>query len=225
MSHHRDLALVTNSGGIPTSDATTRRRPSPLVRVLTAMLQHPMTVRVKRPLRDAWWSVAGRSLENPTLSSKVRSVLFVCKGNICRSPFAARLAERDPRGRGIQWASAGLAPSQAAAPPEDAHVAAAPYGVVMSHQPQRLTHDLIDRYDLVVVMEAAQLRDLRRRHPHAADRFFLLPLVERRPGRGYARYNIADPFGHGPAAFAIAYRRLHGAVGDLLDALARDKVE
>ena len=72
----------------------TRSVPSTLDKVLTAILTHPLTMAVKRPVRDAWWRVRGMSIAEASLPAEPRSLLFICKGNICRSPFAERYAAR-----------------------------------------------------------------------------------------------------------------------------------
>ena len=64
----------------------------PASRVLTAVLTHPLALALKRPARNVRWRIRGRGIANPPLPHRVSSVLFVCLGNICRSPFGALLA-------------------------------------------------------------------------------------------------------------------------------------
>ena len=175
------------------------------------VLTHPAVMAVKAPVKDLVWRARGRRIRNPETGRPVRSMLFLCKGNICRSPFAAFRAEQLLRSAGIddvRCGSAGLDTTQAARPPREAYDAAARFGVSFgSHVPTQLTRDLLADYDLTFVMEAGQLAAVRRLYPEFADRVVLLPLVE--PGTsGYARYNIADPFGHPPQAFHDCYLRL-----------------
>jgi hypothetical protein len=75
--------------------STLRERRRPLIsRPITSPVTHPAAPRVKRPVRNLMWWAKGLAMRNPALPSRVRSVLFVCLGNICRSPFAAALAAR-----------------------------------------------------------------------------------------------------------------------------------
>ena len=52
-------------------------------------MTHPVTMAAKAPVKDALWTIRGRQFRNPQFGREVRSVLFLCHGNICRSPFAA----------------------------------------------------------------------------------------------------------------------------------------
>jgi protein-tyrosine phosphatase len=183
--------------------------------VVGRALTHPLAIAVKRRLKDAMWTARGRAIDNPPVSSRVRSVLFVCKGNICRSPYAQRRFQQFLEAVDafdVRVASAGIMTSQAAAPPGNASVAAAERGVPLdTHRPTQLTPDLMTTYDLVVVMEAGQLRWLRRAYPDRRDRIVLLSLMDNRQ-IGYARYHIADPFGQPIDAFRECYRRIDDAL-------------
>jgi protein-tyrosine phosphatase len=181
------------------------------------------TVRaVKQPIKDAWWTALGSQIANPPFPAHVGSILFVCKGNICRSPFAAAIAKQRlvQAGQfGVHCDSAGIRADQAATPPPDAVMAASKFNISLKdHRPSPLSRCTLARYDLIVVMEARQSADLRADHPEAAEKIFLLPLIGRATARGYARYNIADPFGHPSPAFDYCYRRIDVCVADLLEA-------
>jgi protein-tyrosine-phosphatase len=71
-------------------------------------------------------------------------VLFVCAGNICRSPFAEGLARRlvAERGLDVEFASAGEIALDGDRCPPDAVAVAKEYGVdLSSHRARRLTKD------------------------------------------------------------------------------------
>ena len=175
-------------------------------------------------LRDAWWTMRGRRWPRPPLPDGVHSLLFVCKGNICRSPFAAELAAQRLVQRGrtdVACASGGYAPSQAAQSPADAVAAAATFGIALgAHRPSGLSEDRLAAHDLVVVFEVAHVERLRAAYPGQAHRLLLLPVFGRTTARrGYARYNLADPFGRPRATFDDCYREIADAVDDLLDRL------
>ena len=181
------------------------------------VLTNPVAMAVKAPVKDALWAVRGRGLANPAPRQPVRSLLFVCKGNICRSPFAAHRAERllAESGSPVTCGSAGIETTQAGRSPRDACEAARSFGVRLdSHLPLQLSKSLVLQYDATVVMEAAQLTLLRDSYPEAADRIWLLSLFDGR--RGYARYNIADPFGKPKPAFDACYRRIDDALRPLV---------
>jgi protein-tyrosine phosphatase len=204
--------------------SSTERHPA-VEYALTFVRRYTPIIKIRRFLRDLWWSVAGRSLNNPTVPKLVGSIVFVCKGNICRSPFAAALATRyllAAQSAHLRCHSAGITASQAARPPQEACEAATAYETSMlDHRPELLTEAIIDAYDMVVVMEASQLRQLRRQYAQFQHRLFLLPLFEPESPWGFQRYNISDPYGHPAEAYAACYRRIDNAIRALLPLLVR----
>lgn len=178
----------------------------------------PLISGAKAVIHRRWWAVRSAFVVIPPMPDRVRSLLFVCKGNICRSPFAALLAARIAAEESIdvECRSAGLVPSTDGRCPDDAAAASERFGVRLAgHQPEPLTAALVSSSDLIVVMEPAQLREVARRWPDASRKTVLLAPYA--PGAdAYSRYNITDPFGGGPAAFDACYERLALSVGSLL---------
>ena len=196
-------------------NATAATPPSALTRTIVRVLKHPAVVRLRRALRDVRWRIKGRSIANPRLPGAVQSVLFVCLGNICRSPFAGLIAAQRFAQAGVpdvRSASAGIRTMQSGRSPQDACTVAASYGLSLdAHRPTMLTRELIDAYDLIVVMESQQLDQLREAYPDATDRIVLLSLFDA-GATGYERYNIADPFQRPLADYETCYRRIDRAV-------------
>ena len=193
-----------------------------LARALTTAAHHPLAMRAKRTLRSVKWHFDGVRIENPPLPADVRSVLFVCLGNICRSPFASAVAARryaELEGRTIRIESAGIKTSQAARSPREACTAAAEFGVSLAgHRPVPVTPELIDTFDLIVVMEVSQVEQLRAAYPDAARRIVLLPLFDDE-ARGLTRYQIDDPFMLPVIEFRHCYQRIDRAVIGLIRAM------
>jgi protein-tyrosine-phosphatase len=80
-------------------------------------------------------------------------VLFVCAGNLCRSPFAEGLARlrADERGLDVEFASAGEIAYEGSQCPGDAVAAARRYGVdLTTHRARRLTREQEAAADEVV---------------------------------------------------------------------------
>ncbi len=198
-----------------------RPAPAPLERLATAILRHPMTMTLKAVARNAVWTVKGRRVVNPPLPLPVRSMLFVCLGNICRSPFAEHLAHKRLVAAGaaaLRCASAGISARQSGeVPAHGRDVAAQDYGIQLgAHRPQILSRELVDAFDLIVVMEAAQLDLLRATYPHSSHRVVLLPLFDPLPVPAHQRYHIDDPFSQPRASFEASFRRIDRAVARLL---------
>ena len=202
-----------------------RRAPSALERGLGAVLRHPIVRRLKSPLIEARWWWRGRSIANPPLPASPRELLFLCQGNICRSPFAAELARRRVAERGlsgVSCVSGGLRASQAPESPADAVHAAARYGIALAgHRALDVTAAQMAAADVIVVMEVRHVDEIRRRFPDAIGRVHLLPLYE--PAGRYGpleRVNLLDPFDQGAEAFAHCYRRIDAAIDGLASAIA-----
>ena len=198
-----------------------------VARLIGTALRHPAVLPVKRRLIDAAWRWRGRGLANPPLpAGPIRDVLFLCQGNICRSPFAAVRAQQllDAAGAsGIRCRSGGLKASQSPVSPPDAVAAASAYGVDLGrHAAADTTPEALAAADVIVVMEVAHLERVRRRAPHRADRVHLLALddPDRRRYGGRERVNLLDPFGHDGAAFVHCYRRIDAALRVFVAALA-----
>src|SRR5262249_49103056 len=122
--------------------------------------------RVMRHVPDrALHSFRRRTAAREVSTKAPASILFVCHGNICRSPFAAFLFEKLARERlltSIRVESAGFIGPDRASPPQ-ALDAAARRGIDMSaHRSQLLKDRLVRGSDLVVVMAADQARGIRR---------------------------------------------------------------
>lgn len=190
-------------------------------RALGHALRHPATMSAKRWVRNRIWTFVGRLFSNPPLPPNVRSVLFICLGNICRSPFAAHVASArlEAIGRSdVRCASAGIRTTQSARPPAEAlAIAAAEYGLSMhAHRPLTLARELADQFDLLVVMEAGQVKHVRDAYPHLAKRVVLLPLFDPESASPHQRFHIDDPFGRPKEAFASCYQRIDRSVRQLL---------
>jgi protein-tyrosine phosphatase len=199
--------------------------PPALDGLVARLLKVPLVRAALTACRAGWWRLRGSRLRAQPLRSPVRSILFVCKGNICRSPFAEYLCRQILAERcrlDIRCASAGIAADPREEVPAHAHAAAHARGVTLDgHRPTLLTDALVQSFDAVVVMEADQLAELRASYPSHRHRFALLALYlpdDCRPSAGYSRFNIADPYGKSGADFTTCYALVDAAVREFLSA-------
>ena len=124
----------------------------------------------------------------------VRRVLFVCTGNLCRSPVAAALFVQEVRARGgrIAAASVGLYASPGASPPWEIVQLAREDDLDLSrHAARPITREAFEEADLVIVMERGHADALRSLYGEEAGKLRLLS--EFIPGRARGA-DIADPF-------------------------------
>jgi len=142
----------------------------------------------------------------------INSILFVCLGNICRSPLAegvlrAVLAERGEE-RDFVIDSAGTGGWHSGEQPDRRSIAAAAqHGVDISGQRARkvLPEDF-SRFDLILGMDRANVRDLKALAPAARDRVHLyLDFATGNAG------DVPDPYYDGQEAFASVYRMIREA--------------
>jgi protein-tyrosine phosphatase len=151
-------------------------------------------------------------------------VLFVCLGNICRSPLAeaAFRAEAARIGLDAQADSAGTGGWHAGEPPDPRAIAAARrYGVDISRlRARKVAPDDFERFDHVVALDRDNLADLERIRP-AGSRAALSLLLDHADGReGEA---VADPYYGGDRDFDVTWRDVTDGARGLAGALQRQK--
>lgn len=86
----------------------------------------------------------------------IRNVLFVCTGNICRSPLAAALLERALQARGLSEVtvtSAGTGAWDGAPASEGAYLVGLERGLDLSgHRARLLSREVVEEADLILTM-------------------------------------------------------------------------
>lgn len=91
-------------------------------------------------------------------------ILFVCLGNICRSPIAQGLLETKLKQKNLSWMvdSAGTSGWHDGEPPDDRAIAVSQkFGVDISHQISRkITNDDLNTFDKVIVMDSSNYQDV-----------------------------------------------------------------
>lgn len=129
-------------------------------------------------------------------------VLFVCTGNLCRSPMAEALLRRrlDERGTdAVAVTSAGTRAFAGAATGLAAAVAAEMGGNLGGHHATRAERGLLESADLTVAMTAGHVTDLVHEAPDLAHRVFKLSELARLAGEH-------EPRGRGESLTAYVAR-------------------
>ena len=156
------------------------------------------------------------------MNKQISNILFVCIGNICRSPFARGLFTklvRQEGHKGFHAESAGLLALPGNSATFLAQKVAAEYGVDLGgHQAKRLSQELVDRSELILVMEKSHKDELLADFSEATDKTFLI----RRFARfGSRKRGIADPYGLQYDAYRFCYLDIEDAVLGLVDYLIK----
>jgi len=144
------------------------------------------------------------------------SVLFVCLGNICRSPLAEGAFRHEARAIGLEVVadSAGTGGWHAGEPPDPRAIAAAGrQGVDISGQRARqVKAEDFRRFDLILALDHDNLRNLRALMPAEATARLGL-LLDYAPGlEGRA---VADPYYGDEAGFDVTWHEVSQAAHNL----------
>jgi len=158
-----------------------------------------------------------------TISETATPILFVCLGNICRSPlaegvFASMAAERGLADR-YEVDSAGTAGYHSGEAPDPRSVAvAAKHGIRLVGAARQVTRADLARPGLVVAMDASNRRSLERlRGPgEQAEIVTMRDFDPDDPGG-----DVPDPYYGGPGGFDDVYEILHRSCRGLLDELVQ----
>jgi protein-tyrosine phosphatase len=171
--------------------------------------------RTARMLRDA----ARNTLDKPLHPERHRracrrlgetrtaGVLFVCSGNICRSPYAERVWKT--LGTNVAVESAGfIGPDRA--PPAEALRAAAESGIVHAdHRSKLLRRDMVSSADAIFAFDGRLVTRVRREYPQDARKVYWLGDFDpvwsgERP--------ISDPWGKDLGEFRKIFLRIERCV-------------
>lgn len=154
-------------------------------------------------------------------------ILFVCLGNICRSPAAEGIFLHRARERGIaerfRVDSAALGPWHAGERPDPRTIAEAQRrGIHLPSIARQIRAEDFERFDLIVFMDAQNRAGLLKRGaPEAKMR--AMGSFAAGAARGAAagpHAEVADPYEHGPEAFVRMFDHLEELVAGMLAELA-----
>jgi|SRR5215469_3701525 len=154
-------------------------------------------------------------------TKKARSLLFVCFGNIMRSPMCEALTSRalaEVANSQIMVASAGLN----AVPGRSAHpwaiAAARDFGIDLeNHRAKLLTIDAVNQADLIFGMDYDNQVQILSRYPQAKNKVFMLGAYA---GEDHRSVEIVDPYHGSLAGTRDCYTILGACVQNLVRSLA-----
>jgi protein-tyrosine phosphatase len=150
-----------------------------------------------------------------------RRILFVCLGNICRSPLGEGILRHKAAERGLSYrietASAGTGGWHQGDPPDHRSIAVGrSRGIDIGEQRARqLRADDFNLFDLIFAMDRDNLRNVVQRAPHhsSADIHLFMDYVS-----GTTR-DVPDPYYGTTKDFEQVFTMLDEGCGNLLDTL------
>src|SRR6185312_10958930 len=146
----------------------------------------------------------------------VKSVLFVCTGNVCRSPIAEGLFRRLLGNRkDIEVASAGVHAVRGQPPSLYAVEVCEKEGVdIRDLRSEPLGADMVERATHIFAMTGAHLESIHMLFPHGADKTFLLREFEE-PGMTVWR-DVPDPIGCSRDVYSLCAATIKNALPTVL---------
>ena len=151
------------------------------------------------------------------IEKRPKRVIFICKGNVCRSPFAEKRLECLTSNLNIITDSCGLDVDQGNFPPDDSITAAKTFSCDLEGRRAKGIADCdILNADLIIPMEYGQYRKFIKLFPGKKKNIRLM--------RSFAPFpysllcNISDPFGWGLHEFEKSFQ----LIDDSLQALVKD---
>ncbi len=152
------------------------------------------------------------------------AVLFVCLGNICRSPLAEAALSRvaDKAGLDIEIDSAGTGGWHVGDPPDPrAQETARSNGVEVAHlRARQISQDDFDRFTHILALDHANLRAIQGMQPvgSQAKISLLLDFVPGREGQ-----EVADPYYGHTDGFAITWADVMAGAEGIVQSLSAAK--
>ncbi len=163
-------------------------------------------------------------------------LLFVCLGNICRSPTAEGVMRSLVREAGlensIELDSAGTGAWHVGSPPDARAVAAArARGITLHGSARQVSGDDFDEFDLVLAMDRSNMRELRQLAPGEQERAKVRLLREFDPrahdgsdrvaqDRDGEALEVPDPYYGAPGGFDEVFDLVQAACAGLLAQIA-----
>lgn len=165
---------------------------------------------VRTILADMMWRLGPYRKYGKVDWSRVRRLVFICQGNICRSPFAHHMVAATVDDMPV--VSFGLATTTGVTANSMALEVASEFGVDMSdHRATNLSDFMISDGDLLLVMEDRHIHWLA---PHLVDKDVQVGLLGLWCRPRFAL--LYDPFEHPREYFSTCFGRVERAVQNLL---------
>ncbi|MEZ4417120.1 MAG: low molecular weight protein-tyrosine-phosphatase [Gemmatimonadota bacterium] len=149
------------------------------------------------------------------------SVLFVCLGNICRSPLAEgvfrHLVEERAWSERFEIDSAGTGGWHVGEPPDPRSQAVArSHGIVLDSRARRLEPEDLDRFEWVLAMDRENLAALRRAAERIGGGQARLHLLREFDPEAGSDLEVPDPYYGGNDGFEQVYAMIRRACEELL---------
>jgi glycine hydroxymethyltransferase len=154
----------------------------------------------------------------------MKTILFICTGNVCRSPMAEALFRRATDGRGeFRALSAGLGAMDGQPPTAHSVTAMRELGVDISGQRSRaLTAGLVEQADYILGMTHSHVDTIGLLYPAAAEKTFLLREFDESLD-SYEK-DIGDPIGSSYEVYVQCRKQIEQGVASLVKFMEQHEI-
>ncbi len=159
--------------------------------------------------------VSSNSLHSNRLAS-VSRVHFICKGNICRSVFAEKLAAEKFYEKNIplQVISSGIDADQGNTSPNEAIKEAKNWNIdLSSHKPKRISSNMVDTHTLLIGMHFIHFKQLNKLYPEFKDMIYLFKHFARMK---FLFIDLSDPYNPGQEVFHQCFSEINICIDGLI---------
>ncbi len=148
-------------------------------------------------------------------------VLFVCLGNICRSPVAegifAKLVKEKGLNQQISCDSCGTSNYHIGGSPDDrSSENALNNGLVLDHRARQFTKEDFENFDYILAMDAKNMADIKALENPAKNATYTLMMMRDFDGLGKGT-DVPDPYFGGSSGFQDVFDILQRSNEGLLD--------
>lgn len=153
-------------------------------------------------------------------------VLFVCLGNICRSPLAEGIMEHKLAGEGldkyVQVSSAGTGTWHLGDEPDERTLTVAEAnGLTLNSIAENVEEKPLEKYDYILVMDEKNRKDVGNLDSvgHASQKLFLMRAFDPEAPEDL---DVPDPYMGGKGHFDEVYRVLERSISQFIEFLKRE---
>ena len=147
----------------------------------------------------------------------MKSILFICTGNTCRSPMAEAILKNKNR-EDITVRSAGVYAYDGSPASENTTKVLEENNIAHQHSSKLLRSEDVDRATYIFTMTESHKATIMNLYPYAADKIFTLnEFAEEK------RLDVSDPYGGSVDIYRETFKELDKLIGKMLDKIDREK--